>query len=147
MGDGGVVEGEMLPADKQHYIENLRNKGDIVAMVGDGVNDSVALAQSDVSIAMGSGSDVAIQTAQVTIVDGKLSRVLSALRLSKHTIRTIRQNLFWAFIYNVVGIPIAAGVLYSSFGIMLNPMIASAAMAMSSICVVTNSLRLKKVKL
>ena len=142
-----VVEGEMLPADKQHYIENLRNEGDIVAMVGDGVNDSVALAQSDVSIAMGSGSDVAIQTAQVTIVDGKLSRVLSALRLSKHTIRTIRQNLFWAFIYNVVGIPIAAGVLYPSFGIMLNPMIASAAMAMSSICVVTNSLRLKKVKL
>lgn len=141
------VEGEMMPADKQKYVEHLRREGKVVAMVGDGVNDSVALAQSDVSIAMGSGSDVAIQTAQVTIVDGKLSRVFSALRLSKRTIQTIRQNLFWAFIYNVVGIPIAAGVLFPVFGIMLNPMIASAAMAMSSVCVVSNSLRLKKVKL
>ena len=139
------VEAQMLPAAKRDYIVSRRSEGKRVAMIGDGINDSVALAEADVSIAMGTGSDIAMNAAQVTIIDGRLSRLPFAIRLSRRTIRTIRQNLFWAFLYNVIGIPVAAGLLYPSLGVMLNPMIASAAMAMSSVCVVTNSLRLKSI--
>ena len=140
-----VVQAQMLPSEKRDYIVNRRSEGKRVAMIGDGVNDSVALVEADVSIAMGAGSDIAVNAAQVTIIDGRLSRLPFAIRLSRRTIRTIRQNLFWAFLYNVIGIPVAAGLLYPSLGVMLNPMIASAAMAMSSVCVVSNSLRLKSI--
>ena len=139
------IQAEMLPTQKCDYIVSLRKQGKRVAMIGDGVNDSVALAEADVSIAMGTGSDIAMDAAQVTIIDGRLAQLPFAIRLSRQTLRTIRQNLFWAFLYNVIGIPVAAGLLYPSLGIMLNPMIASAAMAMSSVCVVTNSLRLKSI--
>jgi Cu2+-exporting ATPase len=136
----------LLPAEKAQYIKNLQLKGKVVAMAGDGINDSQAMAEADVSIAMGSGSDIAMDVAKMTIVSSNLGSITSAILLSKHTIRTIRQNLFWAFIYNVIGIPVAAGVLYPFTGFMLNPMIAGAAMAMSSVSVVSNSLRLKFIK-
>ena len=113
-------------------------------MVGDGINDSAALAQADLSIAMGKGSDIAMDVAKMTIISSDLGKIAEAIRLSTLTVRTIRQNLFWAFIYNLIGIPIAAGILYPVNGFLLNPMIAGAAMAMSSVSVVTNSLRLKK---
>lgn len=138
---------EMLPAGKADFIQQLQNAGKTVAMVGDGINDSHALAQADVSIAMGKGSDIAMDVAKMTIISSDLQLVLKAIRLSKFTVRAIRQNLFWAFIYNIIGIPIAAGVLFPVWGIMLNPMIAGAAMAMSSVSVVSNSLRLKTKKL
>ncbi|HZH72141.1 MAG TPA: heavy metal translocating P-type ATPase [Mariniphaga sp.] len=134
---------EVLPAGKAEYVKELQAKGKIVAMVGDGINDSTALAQADVSIAMGKGSDIAMDVAKMTIISSDLQKIPQAVRLSKQTVRTIRQNLFWAFIYNLIGIPIAAGILYPINGFMLNPMIAGAAMAMSSVSVVTNSLRLK----
>jgi Cu2+-exporting ATPase len=132
-----------MPADKAVFIANLQKKGRIVAMAGDGINDAQALAQADLSIAMGKGSDIAIEVADMTLVSGDLRQLAKALHLSKRTVRTIRQNLFWAFIYNVIGIPLAAGVLYPFNGFLLNPMIAGAAMALSSVSVVGNSLRLK----
>ena len=134
---------EVMPSDKADFIIGLQKKGKVVAMVGDGINDSHALAQADVSIAMGKGSDIAMDVAKMTIISSDLMLVSKAIRLSKLTVGTIQQNLFWAFIYNVIGIPVAAGVLYPIWGFMLNPMIAGAAMALSSVSVVGNSLRLK----
>jgi len=135
-----------LPADKAEFIKGLQQQGKIVAMAGDGINDSQALAQADVSIAMGKGSDIAMDVARMTLVSSDLLQVPKALQLSRKTVKAIRQNLFWAFIYNVIGIPVAAGVLYPVNGFLLNPMIAGAAMALSSVSVVTNSLRLKAIK-
>lgn len=134
---------EVMPSDKADYVKKLQAEGKIVGMVGDGINDSQALAQSDVSIAMGHGSDVAMDVAKMTIISSDLSRICTAIDLSRKTVRTIKQNLFWAFIYNIIGIPIAAGLLYPFNGFLLNPMIAGAAMALSSVSVVSNSLRLK----
>ncbi|MFA6403095.1 MAG: heavy metal translocating P-type ATPase [Salinivirgaceae bacterium] len=135
---------EVMPSDKADFIIQLQNKGKVVAMVGDGINDSHALAQSDVSIAMGKGSDIAMDVAKMTIISSDLQLIPKAIRLSKLTVNAIHQNLFWAFIYNLIGIPIAAGILYPLWGFMLNPMIAGAAMALSSVSVVSNSLRLKR---
>lgn len=134
---------EVLPAEKASFIKALQAQGKTVAMVGDGINDSEALALADVSIAMGKGSDIAIEVAKITIISSDLSLIPKAIQLSKQTVRVIRQNLFWAFIYNLIGIPIAAGILYPFTGFLLNPMIAGAAMALSSVSVVTNSLLLK----
>jgi Cu2+-exporting ATPase len=134
---------EMMPSEKAEFITSLQKHGKTVGMVGDGINDSQALATADISIAMGKGSDIAIDAAKMTIISNDLSVIPSAIRLSRNTVKTIRQNLFWAFIYNVIGIPIAAGVLFPINGFLLNPMIAGAAMALSSISVVSNSLRLK----
>lgn len=133
----------VLPAQKSDFVKELQAGGKVVAMVGDGINDSSALAQADVSIAMGKGSDIAMDVAKMTIISSDLLKIVSAIRLSKQTVATIKQNLFWAFIYNVIGIPIAAGILYPFTGFLLNPMIAGAAMALSSVSVVSNSLRLK----
>jgi Cu2+-exporting ATPase len=138
---------EVLPAQKAEFIKELQQQGKMVAMVGDGINDSNALAQADVSIAMGKGSDIAMDVAKMTIISSELTKIPKAIKLSKFTVAAVKQNLFWAFIYNVIGIPIAAGVLYPINGFLLNPMIAGAAMALSSISVVSNSLRLKTKKL
>lgn len=136
-------QSEVLPQYKSEFIKDLQSKGKIVAMVGDGINDSAALAQADVSIAMGKGSDIAIDVAKMTIISSDLNKIPKAIHLSKQTVATVRQNLFWAFIYNIIGIPIAAGILFPFTGFLLNPMIAGAAMAMSSVSVVGNSLLLK----
>ena len=133
----------VLPAQKSEFIKELQKQGKVVAMVGDGINDSNALAQADVSIAMGKGSDIAIDVAKMTIISSDLTKIYQSIQLSKHTVATIRQNLFWAFIYNIIGIPIAAGILYPINGFLLDPMIAGAAMALSSVSVVSNSLILK----
>ena len=134
---------EVLPEHKAAFVKQLQEKGKVVAMVGDGINDSSALAQADVSIAMGKGSDIAMDVAKMTIISSDLIKIPEAIHLSKATVSTIKQNLFWAFIYNLIGIPIAAGILYPINGFLLNPMIAGAAMALSSVSVVSNSLWLK----
>jgi Cu2+-exporting ATPase len=139
----GHYKAEVLPQDKADFVKELQRQGKTVAMVGDGINDSTALATADVSIAMGKGSDIAIDVAKMTIISSDLTKIPQAIRLSKQTVATIKQNLFWAFVYNVIGIPIAAGILYPINGFLLNPMIAGAAMALSSVSVVSNSLRLK----
>lgn len=145
-GQVGIVhyQAGMLPQEKAAFIKELQSRGKKVAMVGDGINDSAALAQADLSIAMGQGSDIAMDTAMVTILSSDLVKISETIRLSQLTVRTIRQNLFWAFFYNLIGVPIAAGVLYPINGFLLNPMIGGAAMAFSSVSVVTNSLRLRK---
>jgi Cu+-exporting ATPase len=141
------VQAEVLPERKRDVVRELQSRGHRVAMAGDGLNDAPALAQADVGIAMGTGTDVAIESAGITLLGGDLRGVVRARRLSQATLRNIRQNLFFAFVYNALGVPIAAGALYPTLGLLLSPTFAGAAMSLSSVSVITNALRLRKVRL
>ncbi len=138
---------DVLPNQKAEKVKSLQADGKKIAMVGDGINDAPALALADVGIAMATGTDIAIESAGISLLHGDINKISQAVKLSRATMLTVKQNLFWAFIYNVIGIPIAAGLLFPWFGIVLNPIFAGLAMAVSSVSVVTNSLRLKKIKI